>query len=261
MAMQTDPFGFCIVQLPTDRVPFVVGHSHNNDKNRRAKPCDKLYQAFLQEGRLEPLPHLFPPSNPRIPLHHFQTTLNTIYQTLTHLKAMSQKMPEPLPVYSQDAPPEPELPTTEPPEYLQRTPSQEAARLQSLKEWAAKRDMMNSGGYMETFNIGGQTVTNGQLVSSSSSTDYPSASQEKQELAAKYGDDGYEEGSSSSHHDGDSKPGVGKRISGFLKRISPAERAQQKAMNMTPEQEEAEMKKYPMAEGTYGWENMDSSKK
>ncbi|KAG9696926.1 hypothetical protein KCU95_g3959, partial [Aureobasidium melanogenum] len=167
-------------------------------------------------------------------------------------------MPEPLPVYSQDAPPEPEIPTTEPPEYLQRTPSQEAARLQSLKEWAAKRDLMNSGGYMETFNIGGQTVTNGQLVSSSS-TEYPSASQEKQALAAKYGDDGYEGASSS--HDSDSKPGVGKRISGFLKRISPAERAQQKAMNMTAEEEEAEMKKYPMAEGTYGWENMDSSKK
>ncbi|KAG9663766.1 hypothetical protein KCU64_g1103, partial [Aureobasidium melanogenum] len=169
---------------------------------------------------------------------------------------MSQKMPEPLPVYTQDPLPEPEIPATEPPQYLQRTPSQEAARLKSLREWAAKRDMMNSGGYMETFNIGGQTVTNGHLVSSSS-PDYPSASQEKEALAAKYGDDEGAEQAGSSHD----RPGVGKRISGFLKRISPAERAQQKAMNMTSEEEAAEAKKYPMAEGTYGWENMNSSKK
>ncbi|KAH0028613.1 hypothetical protein KCU78_g3579, partial [Aureobasidium melanogenum] len=169
-------------------------------------------------------------------------------------------MPEPLPVYTQDPLPEPEVPATEPPQYLQRTPSQEAARLKSLKEWAAKRDMMNSGGYMETFNIGGQTVTNGRLVPSepsSSHHNYPTASQEKEALAAKYGDD---EGSSS--HDTDSsRPGVGKRISGFLKRISPAERAQHKAEAMSAEEEAANAKKYPMAEGTYGWENMDSSRK
>ncbi|KAK6003403.1 hypothetical protein QM012_009174 [Aureobasidium pullulans] len=175
-------------------------------------------------------------------------------------------MPEPLPVYTQDSLPEPEIPVTEPPQYLQRTPSQEAARLKSLKEWAAKRDMMNSGGYMETFHIGGQTVTNGHLVAPESSTSshqsYPSASQEKEALATQYGDDSFDQdGPRSSHHnDGDSRPGVGKRISGFLKRISPAERAQQKAMAMTPEEEAANAKKYPMSEGTYGWENMNSSK-
>lgn len=116
---------------------------------------------------------------------------------------------------------------------------------------------------METFHIGGQTVTNGHLVTSSASTDsssYPSASQEKEALAAKYGDEGLE-GASLSQHDSDSRPGVGKRISGFLKRISPAERAQQKAMAMTPEEEAANAKKYPMSEGTYQWENYDPSKK
>ncbi|KAG9758442.1 hypothetical protein KCU73_g3898, partial [Aureobasidium melanogenum] len=178
---------------------------------------------------------------------------------------MSHKMPEPLPVYTQDPLPEPEVPATEPPQYLHRTPSQEAARLKSLKEWAAKRDMMNSGGYMETFNIGGQTVTNGRLVPSepsSSHHNYPTASQEKEALANAYNDGSFEEGSSSSHHDSEaSRPGVGKRISGFLKRISPAERAQHKAEAMSAEEEAANAKKYPMAEGTYGWENMDSSRK
>ena len=175
---------------------------------------------------------------------------------------MSQKLPEPLPVYIQDPLPEPEFPATEPPQYLQRTPSQEAARLKSLKEWAEKRDMMNSGGYMETFHIGGQTVINGHLVQqdSASSQSYPSASQEKAALATKYGDDS-SEGASSSQHDSESRPGVGKRISGFLKRISPAERAQQKAMAMSPEEEAANARKYPMSEGTYSWEKYDPSKK
>ncbi|KAH0364249.1 hypothetical protein KCU65_g6885, partial [Aureobasidium melanogenum] len=167
----------------------------------------------------------------------------------------SQKLPEPLPLYTQSAPSEPELPTTSPPEYLHRTPSQETARLQSLKEWAAKRDMMNSGGYMETFNIGGQVVTNGHLVS-----DYPSASQEKQALAKEYGDEGIEGGSGEGAEKED-RPGIGKRISGFLKRISPAERAQQKALNMSVEEEAANAKKYPMSEGTYQWETYDPSKK
>ncbi|CAD0098243.1 unnamed protein product [Aureobasidium mustum] len=164
-------------------------------------------------------------------------------------------MPEPLPVYTQDPLPEPEIPATEPPQYLQRTPFQEAARLKSLKEWAEKRDMMNSGGYMETFHIGGQTVTNGHLVqqSSASSQNYPSASQEKEALASQYGDDSFEQS--------ESRPGVGKRISGFLKRISPAERAQQKAMAMSPEEEAADAKKYPMSEGTYSWEKYNPSKK
>ncbi|KAG9673537.1 hypothetical protein KCV03_g9742, partial [Aureobasidium melanogenum] len=173
-------------------------------------------------------------------------------------------MPEPLPVYTQDPLPEPEVPATEPPQYLHRTPSQEAARLKSLKEWAAKREMMNSGAYMETFHIGNQTVTNGQLVSSepsSSHHNYPTASQEKDALAAKYGDDEEFEHAGSSHDTDSSRPGVGKRISGFLKRISPAERANHKAMAMTAEEEAANAKKYPMAEGTYGWENMNSSRK
>ncbi|KAH0383242.1 hypothetical protein KCU92_g5463, partial [Aureobasidium melanogenum] len=175
---------------------------------------------------------------------------------------MSHKMPEPLPVYTQDPLPEPEVPATEPPQYLHRTPSQEAARLKSLKEWVAKREMMNSGAYMETFHIGNQTVTNGQLVPSEpTSSAYPTASQEKEALATAYNDEEFE-GASSSHHDSESsRPGVGKRISGFLKRISPAERANHKAMAMSAEEEAANAKKYPMAEGTYGWENMDSSRK
>lgn len=115
---------------------------------------------------------------------------------------------------------------------------------------------------METFHIGGQTVTNGHLVPSKpTSPTYPSASQEKEALATHYGDDNLEDGPGSSRRDGESRPGVGKRISGFLKRISPAERAQQKAMAMTPEEEAADAKKYPMSEGTYQWETYDPSRK
>ncbi|GAB7337097.1 hypothetical protein MBLNU457_g2497t1 [Dothideomycetes sp. NU457] len=185
---------------------------------------------------------------------------------------MSQKMPETLPAYSQDPLPESEVPAIEPPQYQQRTPSQEAARLKSLQEFADQKRLENAGAYMETFYIGGQTVTNGHLVQqpgSSTSTShnhhYPSASQEKAALANQYGEnDSFDQGgsgSSSSHHDAESRPGVGKRISGFLKRISPAERSMQKAMAWTPEEEAANAKKYPMAQGTYAWENYGSSKK
>jgi len=171
---------------------------------------------------------------------------------------MSRNTSDTLPVYTQDAPPEPELPATEPPQYLRRTASQEAANLASLKAWAEKRDMMNGGGYMETFHIGGQTVTNGHIVqpntsSATTSHDFPSAAEEKATLAQQQDLDA--EGARASQQDSDgSRPGVGKRISGFLKRISPAERAQQKAMAMTAEEEAADAAKYPMSEGTYGWE-------
>ena len=179
---------------------------------------------------------------------------------------MSRNTTEPLPVYTQDAPPEPELPAADPPQYLRRTASQEAANLQALKAWAEKRDMMNGGGYMETFHIGGQTVTNGHIVNpntSSSTTSmphpFPSAAEEKEALAQQQDLDA--DGAGSSERDADGRPGVGKRISGFLKRISPAERAQQKAMAMTAEEEAADAAKYPMSEGTYGWENYDPAKK
>ncbi|CAD0114524.1 unnamed protein product [Aureobasidium uvarum] len=167
---------------------------------------------------------------------------------------MSQKMPEPLPVYTQDPLPEPEVPAAEPPQYLRRTASQEAANLKSLKAWAEKRDMMNGGGYMETFHVGGKTVTNGHVVEEDTTSNphrFPSAEQEKQALAQD------EARSSRRDSNSDDRPGVGKRLSGFLKRISPAERSMQKAMAMSAEEEEAEMKKYPMSEGTYGWENYD----
>lgn len=177
---------------------------------------------------------------------------------------MSRNTSDPLPVYTQDAPPEPELPAADPPQYLRRTASQEAANLQALKAWAEKRDMMNGGGYMETFHIGGQTVTNGHIVnpttsSSGASHNFPSAAEEKQALAQQQDIDA--EGAGSSHQDSDSRPGVGKRISGFLKKISPAERAQQRAMAMTAEEEAANAAKYPMSEGTYGWENYDPANK
>lgn len=180
---------------------------------------------------------------------------------------MSPKMPEPLPAYTQDPLPEPEVPAIEPPQYLQRTHSQEAARLKSLQEFIEQKKLENAGAYMETFYIGGQTVTNGHLVqpeptASSSHHHYSTASQEKAALAGQYGDDSFDQGaSSSSHHDSESRPGVGKRISGFLKRISPAERSMQKAMAWTPEEEAANAKKYPMAQGTYQWENHGPSKK
>lgn len=179
---------------------------------------------------------------------------------------MSRNTSESLPVYAQDAPPEPELPTTDPPQYLRRTASQEAANLKALKAWAEKRDMMNGGGYMETFHIGGQTVTNGHIVNPNTSHttttnhDFPSATQEKETLAQQHDHDVSDpEGPSSSQQD--SRPGVGKRLSGFLKRISPAERAQQKAMAMSAEEEAADAAKYPMCEGTYGWESYDPAKK
>ena len=176
---------------------------------------------------------------------------------------MSRNTSDPLPVYTQDAPPEPELPNTDPPQYLRRTASQEAANLAALKAWAEKRDMMNGGGYMETFHIGGQTVTNGHIVqpnTSSTTHQFPSAAEEKEALAQQQLDDTDRAGSSQQGSDG-SRPGVGKRISGFLKRISPAERAQQKAMAMTAEEEAADAAKYPMSEGTYGWETYDPANK
>ncbi|KAI5194640.1 hypothetical protein E4T39_08570 [Aureobasidium subglaciale] len=171
-------------------------------------------------------------------------------------------MSESLPVYTTDPTSESELPAADPPQYLRRTASQEAANLKALKAWAEKRDMMNSGAYMETFHIDGKTVSNGHIVdsgpishSSTSNPDkYLSAAQEKVALDRdnqKFDQDD----ASPSYQDNDSRPGVGKRISGFLKRISPAERAQQKAMAMTAEEEAADAKKYPMSEGTYGWEN------
>jgi hypothetical protein len=176
---------------------------------------------------------------------------------------MSRNTSEFLPVYTQDLLSEPELPTGDPPQYLRRTASQEAANLKSLKAWAEKRDMMNGGGYMETFHIGGQTVTNGHLVDSNDSRstntphNFPSAAQEKEALAQQHDPDG----PSSSNQDSDSRPGVGKRLSGFLKRISPAERAQQKAMAMSAEEEAADAEKYPMSEGTYSWESYDPGNK
>jgi len=175
---------------------------------------------------------------------------------------MSRNTSDPLPVYTQDAPSEPELPATDPPQYLRRTASQEADNLASLKAWAEKRDMMNGGGYMETFHIGGQTVTNGHIVqpnTSSTTHQFPSAAEEKATLAQQQFDN--QEGAGSSQQDSDSRPGFGKRISGFLKRISPAERAQQKAMAMTAEEEAADAAKYPMSEGTYGWENHNPANK
>lgn len=177
-------------------------------------------------------------------------------------------MPEPLPVYTQDPLPESEVPATEPPQYLQRTPAQEAARLKSLKEFAAQKELEWSGGYMETFYVpGGQVVTNGHLVqpestASTSHHHYPTASQEKAALASQYGDDSFDQGGpSSSHHDSATRPGVGKRISGFLKRMGPSERAQNKALAWTPEEEAANAAKYPMSEGTYMWEDVDKTKK
>ncbi|KAI4718662.1 hypothetical protein E4T48_05121 [Aureobasidium sp. EXF-10727] len=176
---------------------------------------------------------------------------------------MSQKLPEQLPVYTSDPLPEPEVPAVDPPQYLRRTASQEAANLKALKAWAEKRDMMNGGGYMETFHVGGKTVTNGHVVDEATTTsfnEFPSAAQEKQALAHHH-DDADEASSSRRDNENDGRPGVGKRLSGFLKRISPAERSMQKAMAMNAEEEAAEMKKYPMSEGTYGWENYDPNKK
>lgn len=178
-------------------------------------------------------------------------------------------MPEPLPAYTQDPLPESEVPATEPPQYMQRTPEQEAARMKSLLEFVEQKKMENSGAYMETFYIGGQEVTNGQLVQPESSTsashhNYPTASQEKAALAGQYGDDSYDQGgpSLSRHDDSARRPsGVGKRLSGFLKRISPSERAQQKALNWTPEEEAANARKAPIAQDTFAWERVDPLKK
>lgn len=122
--------------------------------------------------------------------------------------------------------------------------------------------MMNGGGYMETFHIGGQTVTNGHIVNPNTHQDFPSAAQEKETLAQQQGRDTSDpDNPSSSQQYSDSRPGVGKRLSGFLKRISPAERAQQKAMAMSAEEEAADAAKYPMSEGTYSWESYDPAKK
>jgi hypothetical protein len=189
-----------------------------------------------------------------IHLHHFKATVKPFHILQ---KVMSRNTSESLPVYTQDPPSEPELPATDPPQYLRRTASQEAA-----KAWAEKRDMMNGGGYMETFHIGGQTVTNGRLVDPNTHHDFPSAAQEKEALAQQHDHNISDpDGPSSSQQDSDSRPGVGKRLSGFLKRISPAERAQQKAMAMSTEEEAADAAKYPMSEGTYGWESYDPAKK
>ncbi|KAI5249658.1 hypothetical protein E4T42_05204 [Aureobasidium subglaciale] len=176
-------------------------------------------------------------------------------------------MSESLPVYSADPRSDSEEQAADPPQYLRRTASQEAANLKALKAWAEKRDMMNGGAYMETFHIGGKTVTNGHIVdpgstSHASTSDFdswPSAAQEKEALDRR-NQTSSQDDASPSHQDNDSRPGVGKRISGFLKRISPAERAQQKAMAMTAEEEAADAKKYPMSEGTYGWEDYDPKK-
>jgi hypothetical protein len=178
-------------------------------------------------------------------------------------------MPESLPVYNQDPPSESEVPIADPPQYLRRTASQEAANLKALKAWAKERDMINGGAYMETFHIGGQTVTNGHLVepnTTSHSTDThhdsQSAAQEKETLAQEQDHhNSNSDGPSSSHQDSDSRPGFGKRLSCFLKKISPAERAQQKAMVVSAEEEAANAKKYPMSEGTYSWESYDPTKK
>jgi hypothetical protein len=181
----------------------------------------------------------------------------------TSQKVMSRNTSESLPVYTQNPQSEPEVPVTDPPQYLRRTASQEAANLKSLKAWAEKRDMMNGGGYMETFHVGGQTVTNGHLVKPDTTNthhDFPSAAQEKETLAHQHGISDSED-PSSSNQDNDSRPGVGKRLSGFLKRISPAERAQQKAMAMSAEEEADNAKKYPMSEGTYSWESYDPGNK
>ncbi|KAI5249761.1 hypothetical protein E4T43_00374 [Aureobasidium subglaciale] len=176
-------------------------------------------------------------------------------------------MSESLPVYTADPMSELEVPAADPPQYLRRTMSQEAADLKALKAWAEKRDMMNGGAYMETFHIGGKTVTNGHIVDQDSTShgsignadNYPSAAQDKEALDQR-NQTLIQDDTRPSHQDNDSRAGVGKRISGFLKRISPAERAQQKAMAMTAEEEAADAKKYPMSEGTYGWEDYDPKK-
>lgn len=175
---------------------------------------------------------------------------------------MSRNASDTLPVYAQDPPLEPELPTADPPQYLRRTASQEAANLKALKAWAEKRDMMNGGGYMETFHVGGQTVTNGHIVERDTTSQSINTPLNKEALAQQHDHHISDTNDpSSSQQDNDSRPGVGKRLSGFLKRISPAERAQQKAMAMSAEEEAADAKKYPMSEGTYGWESYDPEKK
>ena len=175
---------------------------------------------------------------------------------------MSKSKPESLPpAYTDETLRKPETSAAaDPPQYSRRTASQEAANLKALKEWAERRDMIVPGAYMETFNIGGKKVVNGQLVEQTSATShpttshhqFPTAAEEKEKLgrqdinhpAVNSGEAG------PSNSDDHSSRGFGRRVSEFLKRISPAERAQ----------DAADAKKYPMSEGTYGWEDYDPNK-
>ena len=124
--------------------------------------------------------------------------------------------------------------------------------------------MMTSGAYMETFRIGDKVVTNGHLIeqpepSSHSTTEaqhHTSRVDEKNPFA----DQNEDVAASDSHDEIPPKEGFGRRLSGFLKKISPAERAQQKAMAASVEEEARNAKKYPMSEGTYNWEIYDPSK-
>jgi hypothetical protein len=105
-------------------------------------------------------------------------------------------------------------------------------------------------------------VTNGHIVERDT-TSQPTNTPLNKEALAQQHDHHISDSNdlSTVQQDNDSRPGVGKRLSGFLKRISPAERAQQKAMAMSAEEEAADARKYPMSEGTYGWENYDPEKK
>ncbi|THW01177.1 hypothetical protein D6D26_05338 [Aureobasidium pullulans] len=185
---------------------------------------------------------------------------------------MSKSNPESLPpAYTDETLREPEtLAAADPPQYSRRTASQEAANLKALKAWAERRDMIVPGAYMETFNIGGKKVVNGQLVEQTSTTSHPTTSHhqfptaaEEKEKLGQQGDNHPAVNSGEagpSNLDDHSSRGFGRRVSEFLKRISPAERAQQRGMAMNAEEDAADAKKYPMSEGTYGWEDYDPNK-
>ena len=162
---------------------------------------------------------------------------------------MSKSKPESLPpAYTDETLRKPETSAAaDPPQYSRRTASQEAANLKALKK-----------------------VVNGQLVEQTSATShpttshhqFPTAAEEKEKLgrqdinlpAVNSGEAG------PSNSDDHSSRGFGRRVSEFLKRISPAERAQQRGTAMNAEEDAADAKKYPMSEGTYGWEDYDPNK-
>ncbi|KAJ9630617.1 hypothetical protein H2203_001140 [Taxawa tesnikishii (nom. ined.)] len=138
----------------------------------------------------------------------------------------------PVPVYSETPQPVDDAPSHPPPEYTKRTPSQEALYMKELRAWAAEKEMMVPGAYMETFRVGDKVVTNGRLAKDSSTQATSSSSS-----GPKSSDDAAEA------TDSPRRESVGRRMSSFMKKISPAERAQRKFEGLSDEEPEEKIQK------------------